>query len=258
MTALLPAVRPVFADFQYDLTGEDVYRSASTISRIYYSGTERLSVKKDGSAVRFEAQAQYVRSAGQGRAGGTARFVADLLPSGSFEDRIDDDPDFLTILNQPFAVQLDSATLADLHGMHGAVPFAATSPLGGDGVLRGFLRPGTDGAVHGRPCVAVRFQASGPMNGSLPGEPGALSGSMRMDGTAYYAVDDALLLALQTTLTLDARVKRGQSAPAVPVKISYHRSIRAAAGQPAVGSLIKTLRSVLLARDDGMVARASP
>jgi hypothetical protein len=258
MTALLPAVRPVFADFQYDLAGEDVYRSASTISRIYYSGTEQLSVKKDGPAVRFEAQAQYVRNAAQGRAGGTARFVADLLPSGTFEDRIDDDPDFLTILNQPFAVQLDSGTLADLRGMHGAVPFAATSPLGGGGVLRGFLRPGADGPVRGRPCIAVRFEASGPMTGSLPGQAGALRGSMRMDGTAYYAVDDALLLALQTTLMLDASVRRGKSAPAVPIKISYHRSIRAAGAQSTVSRLIKTLRSAPPATDGGMAAPASP
>ena len=55
-----------------------------------------------------------------------------LRADGTFEDRVDNDPDFLTILNQPFAVQLDGATLRDLRALHGRVPFSATSPLGGE------------------------------------------------------------------------------------------------------------------------------
>jgi hypothetical protein len=245
VTALLPVLQPVIADFRYDLAGEDSYRvqSTSTVSRVSYSGTERLSVRREGKSVRFEAQAHYVRNAVDGRSDGGARYVAEMLPGGSFEDRIDEDPDFLTILNQPFAVQLDATTLRDLRDMHGSVPFSAASPLGGDSLLRGFLRPGNSGAVDGRPTIAVRFEAAGPMAGNLPGKTdAAISGSMRMDGTAYYSLDSALLLALHATLTIDARLTQGHPSVSIPVRITYRRSIRIATGERALDQAVKTPR----------------
>jgi hypothetical protein len=122
-----------------------------------------------------------------------------LRPDGAFEDRLDDDPDFLTILNQPFAARLDSATLLDVRELRKPVPFA------------------------------VRFQAAGPMNGKLPGHADAnVAGKMRMDGTAYYALDNAMLLALNVTLTIDARLSESRPSVSVPVRITYRRSIRAA------------------------------
>jgi hypothetical protein len=235
-------ISPALADVRYDLAGEDVYRivSASTTSRISYAGTEHLSVQRDGKALRFEARASYVSDQTDGKRSGDARFVAELLPNGFFDDRVDDDPNFLTILNQPFAVQLDAATLRDLRELRRPVPFSASSPLGGSTVLRGYLRPGIDGPIAGRPSVAVRFEAAGPMTGSLPGYAGAtLTGSMRMDATAYYALDDAMLLALHATLTIDASLSRGRSA-AVPVRITYLRSIRLQGEERAIG--IKTPR----------------
>ncbi len=65
------------------------------------------------------------------------------------------------------------------------------------------------------------------MTGELPGHAGAtVSGSMRMDGTAYYALDDALLLGLNATLTIEARLHDPSSSP-MPVHITYRRTIRA-------------------------------
>jgi hypothetical protein len=151
-----------------------------------------------------------------------------LRPDGAFEDRLDDDPDFLTILNQPFAARLDSATLLDVRELRKPVPFAATSPLGASTVLHGFLRPGVGGPIEGHPTVAVRFQAAGPMNGKLPGHADAnVAGKMRMDGTAYYALDNAMLLALNVTLTIDARLSESRPSVSVPVDSSgpkQHRS----------------------------------
>lgn len=150
-----------------------------------------------------------------------------LEPSGAFEDRTNDDPDFLTVLNQPFAVQLDAATLRDVRELHGRIPFAASSPLGGTALLHGFLRPGVNGPIEGRPTVAVRFEAEGPMNGALPGHAeAAVAGSMHMDGTAYYSLDRAILLGLNVTLTIHAGL-RERGPAAVPVVIVYRRSIRA-------------------------------
>ena len=230
LAALLAAVRPAYADLQYRTTGEDVYRVESTgaVSRVSYSGTEHLSIAPEGKDVRFRAKAKYVRDAPGSRTTGEALFVQILRSDGSFDDRTNDDPDFLTILNQPFAVQLDAATLRDLRELRGRVPFDAASPIGPDDVLHGFLRPGVSGPIDGRPTVAVRFEAHGPMMGALPGHADtALTGSIRMDGTAYYALDDAVLLALDATLTIEARLRAKPPGGTVPVRITYRRSIRA-------------------------------
>jgi hypothetical protein len=227
VAALVVTPAVASADQPYDVRGQDVYRigTSEATSRVTYDGEETLTVEKRGKQAQFEAQAQYVRRDAAGKHSATARFIQELLPSGTFQDRWDEDPDFLTILNQPFAVQLDGATMHDLLHLHTSVPFNATSPLGGDAVLRGYLRPGIGGEVAGHSAVAVRFQADGPMSGALPGGHGTMSGRMRMDGIAYYALDDALLLALDATLTIRARL--GESGQAVPVQITYRRYIRA-------------------------------
>ena len=49
------------------------------------------------------------------------------------------------------------------------------------------------------------------MTGPLPGFAAMLvSGTMRMNGTAYYALDDATLLGLNVALTLDARLAKSR------------------------------------------------
>jgi hypothetical protein len=227
VAALLATAAVALADQPYDVRGQDLYQVGTPpkTSRVSYDGDEMLTVEKHGPRKLFEAQARYVRRDADGKREATARFIQELVPGGTFEDRFDEDPDFLTILNQPFAIQLDNATMHDLLHLHVSVPFNATSPLGGAAVLRGYLRPGIGGEIAGRPAVAVRFEAQGPMSGSLPGGQGTISGRMRMDGIAYYALDDALLLALDATLTIRARL--GDSTQAVPVQITYRRYIRA-------------------------------
>lgn len=250
IAAFLSGTGPLAADVQYSTRGEDVYRiePAGASSQVSYDGTERLSVRQDGKTWRFEVRATYTRSGPDGTSHGDALFVQALLPDGTFEDRVDNDPDFLTILNQPFAIRLDATTLRDLHALRGRVPFSATSPLGAEAVLHGFLRPGTNGPIDGHPAIAVDFEAEGAMNGALPGATNALvSGSMRMDGTAYYAIEDAMLLALSVTLTIDARLAQSRPSTTLPVRIIYRRSIRA-----------KTLPRAPLAGGAGTVAPATP
>lgn len=247
VAALLSVTGPAYADVRYDTSGEDLYRieSSDASSKVTYAGSQQLSVRQDGKAVRFEARARYLRDGPDGRNRADALFVQVLRPNGTFEDRTDDDPDFLTILNQPFAVRLDATTLRDVGELHGRVPFAATSPLGAEAVLHGFLYPAPSGPVAGRPTVAVRFEAQGAMTGPLPGSTQTLvSGTMRMDGTAYYGVKDALLLALRVTLTLDARLAQGRQSVSIPVRILYRRTIRAVAKMPQPAPLAKGAETV--------------
>jgi hypothetical protein len=58
-----------------------------------------------------------------------------------------------------------------------------------------------------------------------------LAGSITMTGTAYYAYDSALLLALDATLAIDGNLD--DAARRAPVSIVYARSIRAAEGSQA-------------------------
>jgi hypothetical protein len=228
--AAVVAVRPALADQQqYDVSGNDLYRvgSGTDSQRVTYDGTERLSIERNGRSTTYRATVTYARQSDDGTTSTTARFVQELTPDGVFEDRFDDDPDFLTILNQPFAVQLDPTTLRDVTGMRGKVPFDANSPLGG-AQLHGYLRPGTPGPIDGRPAAAVRFEAVGPMTGTLPKGKASIAGTIRMDGIAYYARSNGLLLALDATLTITAQLQNVGST--LPVRIIYQRSIRAKSG----------------------------
>ena len=231
---LLPAHPAVSPDVRYDLVGEDRYRivATATVSTVTYTGVERLSVSRDGKGLRFDARASYRRQSTDWHGNESARFVGELFPDGSFESRLDNDPDFLTLPNQPFAVQLDKATLRDLRELRGAVPFAAGSPVGGGTELRGFLRHGNDGSIAGLPTVAVHFTAAGPMSGALPGSTQTvIGGTMTLDGTAYYSLSAGLLLALRATLTIDARIHQAHANSSVPVQIVYRRWIRVSQAQ---------------------------
>ncbi len=233
--ALIPALTLcALADQLYGVAGEDTYRVGKTLAatHITYRGVEHLGIASDRQGHRYVADVNYTRLDESGKASVHGRFVQELLHDGTFEDRGDDDPDFLTILNQPFAVQLDAVTLGDLERLRGMVPFEAASPLGGSR-LSGYLSSAPRGKVQGHACVGVRFKADGPMTGTLPEHPDALlSGTMHMDGTAYYATSGALLLALDATLTIDGKLQSGNDS--VPVRIIYHRTIRATDGDPAM------------------------
>lgn len=219
-------MRPAIADQSYDVSGMDSYAIGASVpaTQIAYVGTQRLLVAKSGTTMRFEAQARYTRTDDSSKASVRAHFVQELV-DGSFHDRADDDPDFLTILNQPFAVQLDRVTLRDLRTLHHSVPFQASSPLG-SAMLHGFLRPSSGGRINGKRVIGVRFEADGPMTGPLPERADTtIAGTIRMDGTAYYSLDSALLLALDATLTITGKLVDKKNA--VPVRIVYRRNIRA-------------------------------
>jgi hypothetical protein len=223
IVALLTAVAR--ADQLYAVSGQDRYRVGTTLgsTQVIYSGTERLMIEHRGATRRFVSQIRYTRSDQGGTAVVHARFVQDLKPDGTFVDRTDEDPDFLSVLNQPFAVQLDAMTLRGLEHLHGMVPFAAQSPFGG-AELHGYLRSAPPGPVDGDPAVGVRFEADGPMNGTLPDHPGGtLEGTLHMDGTAYYAQRGALLLELDATLSINGKLRSGTAS--IPVKITYRRTI---------------------------------
>lgn len=219
---------PANADQHYVVSGNDCYQvgQSDLQTSIAYSGTQRLTVVKNGARKRFTAQATYTRSDSAGSVPAQASFVQEMTPAGDLKDRIDLDPDYLTVLNQPFAIELDAATLTELLHLRGRIPFVFPAPMTG-GTLQGYLERGAIGRVAGRPVLAVDFDASGPMTGPLPDHAQmAIEGSMRMRGTAYYALrGEPLMLALNETLTISGSLH--DHAQASPVKIVYQRSIKA-------------------------------
>jgi len=224
---LILFARPAFADQRYVLSGFDRYRvGASELNtEITYSGKETLSVARRGHQSQYMARATYVRSDESGKSPGQASFAATLLPSGEQHDDTNADPNYLTVLNQPFAAQLDAQTLRDLEHLRGALPFDFPSPMTG-GTLQGSLRRGVFAKVAGRQVLGVRFEAAGPMRGPLPDHPTmSLTGTISMQGVAYYERDSALLLALDATLTILGKLDNDKKA--TPVSIVYKRSLRA-------------------------------
>ncbi len=228
LAAALMLGLPANADQSYAVTGNDRYQIGQTDlqTSIAYSGTQRLTVTKEGAQKRFTAQATYTRSDSAGRVPAQASFVQEMTPQGELKDRMDLDPDYLTVLNQPFAVELDAATLHDLLHLRGRVPFVVPAPRTG-GTLRGFLERGQTGRIRGRPVLAVNFDAAGPMVGPLPDHAQmSITGTMRMRGTAYYALrGEPLLLALNETLSIAGTLH--DASQNSPVKIVYERSIKA-------------------------------
>ncbi len=216
---------PSGSSLHYSVAGDDLYRVGTAApTHIVYSGTQSLAVVRANGVTRFTALADCTRTDTAGATTENARFVQDELSDGSFEDRTDGDPDFLTILNQPFAVRLDVATVRDLRELRAPVPFAAASPVGG-GDLHGTLRPGVNGVLDGRRVVGVEFRADGFVNGPLREQNAKITGRIHLDGTAYYDVVQAMLLALDARLTIDG-VLTGTHLSAVPVHIVYYRSIK--------------------------------
>lgn len=219
---------PANADQRYAVSGNDQYQigQSDLHTSITYTGTQHLTVVKNGGQKRFTAQATYTRSDAAGSVPAQASFVQEMSAQGELQDKVDLDPDYLTVLNQPFAVELDAQTMHDLLRLRGRVPFVFPAPMTG-GTLRGFLQRGAVGRIGGRPALAVAFDANGPMAGPLPDHSQiSIVGTMRMNGTAYYSVrGEPLLLALNETLTISGSLHdRAQNSP---VRIVYQRWIKA-------------------------------
>ena len=230
--ALGLATAPALADPQshsYTLDGSDAFRitGRQLQSLITYHGSEVLTYQSVAHATKYHATVTYVRNDGGNVTSRThAAFELTMNAAGDVTDVQDADPDYLTILNQPFSIQLDGPTMHDLRNLARAVPFDFPSPMTG-APLHGSLRRLTDGRLAGAHVLGIAFSASGPLEGSLPERPAlALSGTIRMNGTAFYADADALLLALDATLLIEGRV--GGNAGNDTVTITYKRSIRPA------------------------------
>jgi hypothetical protein len=226
---LITLALPAMADIPvqtYTIDGEDSFQVAGHAMRtdIVYAGTQRLAIQHQGSVTHFTATVIYDRHEGGAATHATGAFSSKIMANGEQRDESDGDPDYLTILNQPFSIELDAPTLHDLHSLVRPVPFDFPSPMTG-APLHGSLRRLPDGSINGQRVLGIAFAARGPLNGSLPDRPDmALSGTITMNGTAYYAYADALLLALDATLQIEGRV--ANSGQNDPVTIVYKRTIR--------------------------------
>jgi len=211
----------------YVVAGKDSFSigAGDIRSEVSYAGKQTLSLQRRGKATRFEARVTYTRTDGSASSDATGTYVADVLPSGDTLDSANGDPDYLTVLNQPFAAHLDPATLGDLRRLRGELPFDFPSPFVGS-TLHGYLAHLPAGLLGTRRVIGVRFEAAGPMKGALPDRPGlALDGKIAMRGSAYYDAREAMLLALDTTVTITGFVSNRSGKD--PVTIVYHRTIRA-------------------------------
>lgn len=226
--AILVALRaPALADQRYAVSGKDSFSigAGDIHSEVSYRGTQTLKMVHHGKVTRYAAHVTYTRNDGGAQSGATSDYVADVLPTGEARDTADRDPDYLTVLNQPFSAQLDRQTLADLQHLEGALPFDFPSPFTGSS-LHGYLKHIGNGMMGPHRSIGVRFESAGAMKGALPDRPGlTLTGTIAMKGTAYYDLDSALLLALDTTVTITGKVSNRSSND--PVTIVYARTIRA-------------------------------
>lgn len=225
--ALATAAR---ADQWYSVEGRDTFRieGGNLRGEITYAGTQRLVATRDRGATRFSAVVDYRRLAdGTAEAlRGSFRTVIDS--GGSQHDANDDDPDYLTILNQPFAIELDARTFADLRALRGPVPFDFAAPMTG-APLHGSLRRLPDAVLSGVRVLGIAFRAEGPLHGALPDRPAlSVTGTISMNGTAYYRFGNTLLLALDTTIAIDGNLDAADRRN--PVAIVYRRTIRPLGG----------------------------
>ena len=217
------------ADQTYTVTGSDDFSigAGDIKSEVAYRGVETLHRSKHGRVTRYSVHVVYTRNDAGAESDATADYIADVSAAGDMLDSSDHDPDYLTVLNQPFAAQLDPQTLADLHRLDGALPFDFPSPFTGSS-LHGYLEHVPDATVGNRRAMGVRFEAAGSMNGHLPDRRGlTLEGTIAMRGTAFYDLKTALLLALDTTVTISGNVSNRSSKD--PVRIVYGRSLRSGA-----------------------------
>jgi hypothetical protein len=230
LTATVAAAR---ADQTYTVSGKDVVQlgGGTAQSQTIYRGVQHLAISRTGNGIAFVARVDYDKLSEGSTEHESASYASTMLPSGAMQDGATHDPDYLTILDQPFAVQLDAPTLRDLGHVKRAVPFDFPSPITG-APLRGSLRRLPDAMVGGTRAMGIAFDAAGPLHGALPDHPAlSLAGQIHMRGVAYYAYDSALLIALDATLEIDGTLDA--SAQRSPVSIVYQRSLRPAPQQSA-------------------------
>jgi len=215
------------ADQTYRVTGKDTFSvgAGNARSEISYDGHESLHRRRSKASTVYTVSVRYIRIDQGASSHASASYAAVLSASGEQHDLDDGDPDYLTVLNQPFSVQLDAATLRDLAHLASEVPFDFPAPMTG-ATLHGRLRRIGEGVVSGARALGVSFDAAGGLRGALPDRPNmSLNGHIRMQGEAYYRSEDALLVMLDATLTITGKLTNPSESD--PVTIVYRRTIRA-------------------------------
>ncbi len=234
LALILMSAAGACADSLFRVDGRDRFRVGDHTLRgeITYSGMQHLVVKRSGGVTRYTASVDYTKIDQGARSKQKATFVSTITRDGEQHDIENADPDYLTVLNQPFSVQLDAQTFADLTKLHGAVPFDLPSPITG-AALHGTIRKITDGVLGGMHVLGIAFEAKGPLAGALPDRPQMnLVGTITMRGTAYYAYAGYSLLALDALLAIDGNLATDGAKD--PVAIEYQRSLRSTALKTAV------------------------
>jgi hypothetical protein len=217
-------------DENYRVAGQDTLEilDTSVVSRTSYNGVDRLIISalpREGR--RFAAESHFrVVSEGIAR---DASAHAELLMNSSNVQHLSaaDDPAYLTVLTQPFAVALDSKTLHDLTSLRRPVPFHFMSGMTG-GSLHGLLKYRGLAKVDGFETVSITFDAEGALTsgsrGLLPAEPGvAFSGEVSTVGQAFYRSSDALLMKLVTKIVTIGSVGAGQTP--LRMRVTYEREL---------------------------------
>lgn len=222
----LTAMTTAQADEAYAVNGRDTFRIPGTTAGtdVAYAGTGRLHAVHEPGGTRFTTRVDYRRTVDGTTTQTSGSYATTIARDGSVHDGPDGDPDDLTILKQPFAVQLDATTLRDLSALHVTIPFDFPSPIIG-ATLHGALRRLPDAMLHGKRVLGIEFAAHGPLHGALPDRPQiSVTGTIEMNGHAYYAYESALLLGLDATLAIAGTVD-GSERPQ-PVRLVYRRTIR--------------------------------
>lgn len=227
----LSVATPVQADQAYLVDGTDSFTVGARDVRgaVVYAGRENLTAARDGERTRFESTVDYSRSEQGTRSRGHSTFASVVGPAGEPEDESGGDPDYVSVLNQPFAIVLDAPTMRDLARLTAPVALSFVLPLTGE-PLTGTLRRGPDAFVAGERVLQVVFAAQGPVHGPIGRSGVAVDGRIAMRGTAYYSYASALLLALDTRLAISGKL-HGEAARR-SVTIVYGRRIRAVASPP--------------------------
>src|ERR1700712_2075308 len=169
LAAVAASAAAARADQAYAVEGRDTFRTGSSDvrSETSYRGVQRLTITRSGRTTTYSARVEYDREGDGGKQHQRASFTSTLLPSGQQKDGPASDPDYLTVLNQPFAVQLDAATMRHLRHVTRPVPFDFPSPMTA-AKLRGTLRRMPDALVGGMRAMGIAFEARGPLHGALP------------------------------------------------------------------------------------------
>jgi hypothetical protein len=229
--AVFCTMTPAFADQVYSVDGKDSFTVGARDLRgdVVYSGKETLTSTRGNDGTRYVVTVQYSRGETGNHVQAHASFVTTVKASGAQEDEVNGDPDYVSILNQPFSIELDLPTMRDVARIAAPAPFSFNLPITGV-PLTGTIRSGGDAYVAGERTLAILFDAEGPVHGMIGNAGVSLDGRIRMRGIAYYAYDSAVLRALDTRLTISGTLLGDPERK--PVTIVYHRAIRALGPAP--------------------------